>query len=273
MIYYFSGTGNTRWVATSIANKIHCDAIDICSMAFDDFDHASLLSRISLDEPIGFAFPIHGWQPPHIVRRFVRSLPHSIFASRYVFAVCTGVDETGLALDIFAKELNKRGMKLNLTESVQMPNTYVCLPFMDIDPKNVEESKIKAAKLQIPKIAERILNRKEGEYLTKGSAPWFLTHVIGEYFNRRMVNDNKFKVDLSECAHCGRCHRVCPVGNIIDSGFMSEFTPKWKHDGTCTGCLACYHGCLKHGITYGDITRKRGQYRPFARLDPNQESK
>ena len=164
-------------------------------------------------------------------------------------------------------------MKLNLTESVQMPNTYVCLPFMDIDPKNVEESKIKAAKLQIPKIAERILNRKEGEYLTKGSAPWFLTHVIGEYFNRRMVNDNKFKVDLSECAHCGRCHRVCPVGNIIDSGFMSEFTPKWKHDGTCTGCLACYHGCLKHGITYGDITRKRGQYRPFARLDPNQESK
>ena len=102
MIYYFSGTGNTRWVATSIANKLHCDAIDICSMAFDDFDHASLLSRISLDEPIGFAFPIHGWQPPHIVRRFVRSLPHSIFASRYVFGVCTCGDETGLALDSFA---------------------------------------------------------------------------------------------------------------------------------------------------------------------------
>ena len=260
MIYYFSGTGNSRWTATTLARELNCEAIYICSKRFDAVDHVSLLSRISPDEPVGFAFPIHGWQPPHIVRRFVRSLPHSIFAGRYVFAVCTCGDETGLAMDIFAKELSRRGMKLNFAVSVQMPNTYVCLPFMDIDSKELEDRKIMAAENQIPKIAEQIRNREDGEYLTKGTAPWLLTYVIGEYFNRRMVNDKKFKVDLAECAHCGRCRRVCPVGNIVDSGLMSEFTPKWKRAGSCTGCLACYHGCLKHGITYGDITRKREQY-------------
>lgn len=260
MIYYFSGTGNTRWVATTLASGLHCKAIDICSKRFDAFDHMSLMAGISPDEPIGFAFPIHGWQPPHIVRRFIRSLPRSIFASRYVFAVCTCGDDTGLALDILAKELADRGIRLSMSVSVQMPNTYVCLPFMDVDSKEVEQEKLLAAKELMPKILERIVKREQGEYLTKGTTPWLLTYVIGEFFNRTMVNDRKFKVDLAECAHCGRCRRVCPVGNVVDSGMVSEFTPKWKRDGSCTGCLACYHGCLKHGITCGDITRRRGQY-------------
>ena len=251
MIYYFSGTGNTKWVATSIANQLQCEAIDICKADFEASD---------TKEPIGFAFPIHGWQPPHIMRQFVRSLPHSIFADRYIFAVCTCGDETGLALDIFRKELQSRGMSLRLSVSVQMPNTYVCLPFMDTDPKDVETTKLEMAGPRIAMIVDKIRRREEGDYLSKGTAPWLLTHVIGEYFNRRMVNDRKFEVITQQCIHCGKCASVCPVGNISNHGIDNSFTPRWNHDNSCTGCLACYHHCPRHAILFGNITRKRGQY-------------
>ena len=113
------------------------------------------------------------------MRKFVRSLPHSIFADRYIFAVCTCGDETGLALDIFRKELQSRGMSLHLSVSVQMPNTYVCLPFMDTDPKDVETTKLEMAGPRIAMIVDKIRHREEGDCLSNGTAPWLLTHVIG----------------------------------------------------------------------------------------------
>ena len=257
MIYYFSGTGNTRWVATRIADLLNCKAADICTMDVEALDNKALNASLTADEPIGFAFPIHGWQPPRIMRRFLRSLPHSIFADRYVFAVCTCGDETGKALDIFRNELKARGMQLDFCASVQMPNTYVCLPFMDTDPKALETSKLENAEVRVRDIAERIRLKEKGEDLVKGTAPWLLTHVIGEYFNRHMVNDSKFRVDSDVCIHCGMCAKVCPVGNIQ---YDSSSLPQWKHDDTCTGCMACYHHCQKHAINFGNITRKRGQY-------------
>ena len=260
MIYYFSGTGNTRRVATRIAGLLDCEATDICKMDTDTIGNMALESLLKPDEPVGFAFPIHGWQPPKIMRMFVNSLPRSIFAKRYVFAVCTCGDETGKALDIFRNELTSRGMSLHLSVSVQMPNTYVCLPFMDTDPKDVEVSKLDKAEPRIAMIVGKIRAREQGEYLSKGTAPWFLTHVIGEYFNRHMVNDRKFMVDSGMCIHCGMCAKVCPVGNITCNNDGKGFLPQWKHDDSCTGCMACYHHCPKHAISFGKITRNKGQY-------------
>ena len=255
MIYYFSGTGNTRWVATEMAKLLDCEAVDICATDVDSL--GTMASALKPEEPVGFAFPIHGWQPPRIMRRFVSALPHSIFAHRYVFAVCTCGDETGKALDIFRNELKARGIQLDFCASVQMPNTYVCLPFMDTDPKPLERSKIEKARERVSDISERVRRRERGEDLVKGTAPWLLTNVVGEYFNRRMVNDRKFEADSDLCIHCGMCAKVCPVANIhYDSSSM----PQWHHDNTCTGCLACYHRCPRHAISFGYITRKRGQY-------------
>ena len=260
MIFYFSGTGNTRWVATKIANLLNCDTFDISTIDCESLNNMSFASSLTPNEPIGFAFPIHGWQPPRIMRRFVRSLPHSIFAEKYVFAVCTCGDETGLALDIFRNELKSKGMTLDFCASVQMPNTYVCLPFMDTDSKDLERSKIENANARISFIADCVKYRNKGEDLVKGTTPWLLTYVIGEYFNRNMVNDRKFGVDSDMCIHCGMCAKVCPVDNITDMNKGDDFSPQWKHNDSCTGCLACYHHCPKHAISYGKITRKKGQY-------------
>lgn len=105
--------------------------------------------------------------------------------------------------------------------------------------------------------AKLIVNRKAGEtHIQKGPAPWVMSHVVGSYFNGKMVTDKKFTVDSETCIHCGKCEKVCPTGDVS----LTDGLPVWHHDGSCTCCLACYHHCPKHAINYGKITHRRGQY-------------
>ena len=137
-----------------------------------------------------------------------------------------------------------------------MPESYVCLPFMYTDTPQREREKITAADAEMNAFCDVVLQRRQGyNHLVRGAAPWMMSHVIGGYFNNRMVHDRKFTVDADVCTHCGLCAKVCPVGDIDFGG-----TPQWKHDDSCTSCLSCYHHCPVHAINYGSITRKRGQY-------------
>ncbi len=256
MIFYFSGTGNTRWAAEQLAAAtkerlyfIPEELKTACEYTLEE------------NERIGFCFPVHGWQPPHIVRQFVSRLTlltpcHSTLDAHYAYALCTCGDSTGLAVKMLAGELAAKGIVLQSCQSLIMPESYVCLPFMYTDTPQREHEKKDEAKVVLEKFANVVVSRQSGyEQLTLGLTPWTFTHIIGAYFNRFMITDKKFTVDGDVCIHCGKCAEVCPVGDI-------EFdnTPSWKNDSSCTCCLSCYHHCPVHAINYGRITRKRGQY-------------
>ena len=248
MIFYFSGTGNTRFVAEQIAAGIGEELVFIP----DAIRENRFEFEIGPDETVGFCFPTHGWQPPKIVREFIRKLR---IGGEYCWAVTTCGDNMGEAMTILNKELAAIGLKTSAVFSVIMPESYVCLPFMYTDTPEKEREKIAAAKALLPHIIECIRERREGvEELEKGATPRLYSYVIGGYFNARMVNDKKFTVDADVCIKCGKCEKVCPVDNITGT------PPEWIHNGRCTSCLACYHYCPVHAINFGKITRKRGQY-------------
>jgi NAD-dependent dihydropyrimidine dehydrogenase PreA subunit len=127
---------------------------------------------------------------------------------------------------------------------------------MYTDPPEKEHAKIEKAKHELNAFSEMVVKRQTINQLVKGASPWLMSHVIGEYFNSRMITDKKFTVDEDICLHCGKCQKVCPTGNIDFSAQL----PKWKNDSSCTCCLSCYHHCPVHAINYGKITRRRGQY-------------
>lgn len=256
MIFFFSGTGNTRWAAEQLAAATQERLFFIPEELKKTCEYT-----LQEDERIGFCFPIHGWQPPHIVREFIGRLniltpDHSPLASHYTYALCTCGDSTGLAVTMLAKELADKGIGLHSCQSLTMPESYVCLPFMYTDTPQREREKKEQAKVELEKFIQVVVNRQDGyTQLNLGLTPWTFSHVIGAYFNRFMITDRKFTVDADRCLHCGKCAEVCPVGDIV-----FDNTPKWKNDSSCTCCLSCYHHCPVHAINYGRITRKRGQY-------------
>ena len=229
------------------------DIVDIARHKGDN------IFRLKPDERIGFCFPVHGWQPPAIMRRFVRSLrlDGAPLSDHYCYALCTCGDNTGEAMDIFDKELAPLGLKTHSRFCLIMPETYVCLPFMYTDTPEREARKKCRATDDLTKYGKMIVDRVKGEErLVKGATPRLYSYVLGAYFNHKMITDKKFCVDTSLCVHCGLCQKVCPVGDIS----LVDGSPAWHHDGSCTSCLACYHHCPRHAINYGTITRHRGQY-------------
>ena len=252
MIFYFSGTGNTQWAAETLAQATGEQLLFI-----PEEMKGACRYELQEGERLGFCFPVHGWQPPHIVRAFIRKATFNINPGTFVFALVTCGDSIGRTMEMLNKDLREKGFRAVSLYSLIMPESYVCLPFMYTDTPKREHEKITKAKADLDIIVQEVKNCQSGiTRTTRGLTPWTFTHIIGAYFNGKMITDKKFTVDADVCIHCGKCQKVCPTGDVR----LVDGVPQWQHDGSCTNCLACYHHCPQHAINYGKITRQRGQY-------------
>lgn len=255
MIFYFSGTGNTLFAAQMLAEQTGDELISIA----DALDEKRFEYSLRKGEQLCICFPVHGWFPPKIVRRFISSLVITTpdGSKPYVCSICTCGDDVGLAMDILRKDLSQRGLTQHSAWSLKMPESYVALPFMYTDTKEREQEKISAATSKMQDIIKAVKEQRQGEWdVYRGPCAWLKTQIIGRWFNHYRITDSKFHVHADKCSHCGICAKKCPVRNIT----ITDGLPTWKGDGSCTACLACYHRCPHHAIDYGHWTKTRGQY-------------
>lgn len=240
MILYFSGTGNSLRVADKLKSLLR---EQLYSMEKPPTD----LPRLKDDEPLGIVFPVYAWGLPNIVTDFLKEVN---VGSRYVWAVMTCGDDMGYTDEVLENVLRR---KVNAIFSVQMPNTYVCLPGFDVDSHELAEMKLKVTDEHLPSIAECINVKENRRELTRGAAPWLKTYILRPLFNKFLVTDKYFKTSVN-CTSCGLCAKQCPVNDIQICGGE----PSWKHLN-CTGCLRCYHNCPKRAIEWGQFTKGKGQ--------------
>ena len=303
MIFYFSGTGNTKWAASKLASATHEDLISIAPyMRADDSSHTLAEPFILKEnERLGFVFPVHGWRVPKLVREFIgkmkvhRAEPdaerNSVSAESkassdaernsasaeskassasarnqpFAYCVCTAGDSIGLTIENLNEVISQNPSlqtlgitKVSSSYSLIMPESYVGLPFMDVDPKEKEIRKKSKSAQKLAVICEEIFDRKEGvNRLVKGPIPWFFTKVVGGFFENVLITDKRFHVEKDKCVKCGICANVCPVGDI--KGGHGEY-PEWLHHKDCLTCFTCYHHCPHHAIEFGNQTQKKGQY-------------
>lgn len=251
MIYYFSGTGNSLHVARQLADALGEPLMPM--MLASPGIHP--IEGEGGRETIGLVFPVHAWGIPNIVEKVAPLLlPKS--GETFLYAVMTCGDDMGYTDKVLESAL---GRKLDAAFSVQMPNTYVCLPGFDVDSRELCRKKLTKVESLVKEIAACVSERKSVRGLKRGSFPWTKTYVLRPLFNRFLLTDKYFNVSTSSCVSCGRCRKSCPVGNII----LDE-VPKWQSH--CAGCLACYHACPYHAINFGSMTQKKGQYNIMKQL-------
>lgn len=245
MIFFFSGTGNSRYVAQLLAKGLGDETREMNFFKSGDVTPGN--------ERIIWVFPVHSWGIPHFVVDFVRSVRVLSAVDHYM--VCTCGDDAGLIEEQWRCLMAERGWRTRSAFSVIMPNTYVLLPGFNVDSPKVVQKKLAAVPSRVDDIVRRIQLGWDGSEVKKGVMPTVKSKVFYPFFEKFMQSSRPFRYNKARCFGCGRCAAHCPVGNIL---LDVNRRPVWGRN--CTMCLSCYHVCPVHAVNYGSRTKNKGQY-------------
>lgn len=254
MIFYFSGAGNSQFIAETLSKKLNEPLI---SMA-DALKTKNLAYTVERESTLGFVCPIHFWGVPNLVLNFIKEMFLKMNSNTYTWVVFTCGGSTGNADKMIAKHLKQKNINLSAVFSIKMTDIFV--PFFHIPEKDViDQTNFEAVKY-IDEIVSIINNREYGNYdKNKGkfhNLSTFFLYPTYSYYRKT----SKFRVS-DDCTACRKCEKVCPTNTIE----IINNKPVWKKN-KCTLCFACLHICPVKAINYGRVlffwdSKDKGRYK------------
>lgn len=232
-IYYFSGSGNSYYIAQKIAKKTKGILIDI----------AKIEGNPVLEGKVGVVVPCYAFGVPEIVIKFLKRVENK---STYSFFILTYAGYYGGTF----KQVDNL-MSFNYNKEIKMPGSdTVFTSKKNRDEKN--EEIYRAADEETGKIIKEIKTMKENKI--KRSFEYYLllpVYKLAMWYFRGAKRG--FKTS-EKCTLCGFCEKICPVDNI-------KVGDKVVWNNHCEGCLRCINYCPFEAIEYKKYTRGKLRFR------------
>jgi len=268
-IYYFSGTGNSLFVAKELQKRILDSKI---------IPMVSLMNNKVIETKgkiIGFVFPVHALTIPIVVKQFIKKL--ELAEAQYIFAIAT---RWGTAFHGFTKidQILKRNKKqLNAHFILDMCNNE-SRHINFIIPNESYISEIEKAVIEKIDNIEKIINNsrisREKDYnqTIKSASNPFFSYLIEKLVIHGMdfadfIGGVNYWYHNEKCNGCGICEKVCLSKKIK----IVDKKPTWNKNTLCYMCFACLNYCPKVSVQIKDIpgvksyTIKNGRYpHPYA---------
>lgn len=246
IMLYFSGTGNSKYIANLFSGKFKCECYSIEEKV--DFSKA-----IEANDTIGFCYPIYGSCVPRIMREFVDKNVEKL-KNKKLIIFCTQAMFSGDGARALMDTLPKGYGEVIYAEHFNMPNNICNSSLFSI--KNGEGIKkyIISAEKKMDKVCKDI---KEGIIKKRGFSNF--SHLIGKSQSAywpKIEEKNKSSVNVDEdCVKCGVCVKLCPMKNLIleESGI--------KQNNNCILCYRCVNACPKKAITVLFNKKPKVQYK------------
>ncbi|MGL4363277.1 MAG: EFR1 family ferrodoxin [Cellulosilyticaceae bacterium] len=254
VIFYFSGTGNTWWVAKRIGQKLKDEYMKIRTCSIEQVSVEEANELISVSDVVGFGYPVYCSDIPELMKTFMQSL--NIESVKKTFVFCTQESFSGDGTRVATEFLEKTQFDIKYTMHIKMPNniTSAISPLSyNYTPKEQNEI-LKKADERIGKFVYYILEDIPGTVgFTKvakalGSVQRTPYRKLYKYAKHMITFTNK-------CTHCGYCEKLCPVDNI-------EITKNGNLTyNKCIQCMRCYNYCPNTAIRIFGVEHnpKRGQ--------------
>ncbi len=246
-IYYFSGTGNSLFVAKELKEKLGAQELFPISKFLDQKELI-----IGADE-VGVVFPCYCMTAPKVVKEFLQKIK---FEKKdvYLYIIVTHNNQPGQS-GVDANKILKN--KLSYYDTVLMPGNSVIMKDWTNPIEEVNKRLDNCGKA-IDKIAENIKNRKIEFREIKESKFALFTGRINDVFINKFYKIHKRFWTNDKCNDCGLCKKVCPMNNIE----IENKKVNWKNN--CEACLACYHWCPQKAVELSNYTKDK-----VRRTNPN----
>lgn len=261
VIYYFSGTGNTWFVADYLRKTLIEKG---GSVELHTIEESGLMDARVLKEQIGQAdkviigYPIYGSKAPKMMEDFLVCLPQNNGKSISVFTTVALFSGDGPIA--YKSLLREKGYTLETAMEFIMNNNFNVPGFPDTlhvgDSQRIEKRHRKVLP-RINQMAEKIIT---GHKRVQGRSP--LHRVVG-HVQRAHVDKyiqkvgDTLLVDESKCTLCKKCVKICPAHNIIDMDGRIVF------QNQCMACIRCYHQCPTEAINITKESQDNQHWKRF----------
>ena len=262
-VYYFSGTGNSLYVAKELQKLIpETNLLPIAGLLDKELIETS-------GETVGIIFPIHLAMAPAPVMEFLKKL--DLKSIEYIFAIVTRAGSPHRAFIDLDKILKKKGKGLDSFFTLNMASNDP--KFEDWHQPTAEdiadlESEVQNNLDYIQKIVINKEKHRENDTSIIVPMPIFsvlspILPILNKIYNLDFYSDSK-------CVGCGTCEKVCLSGKIK----MINEKPVWQKDVPCFFCNACLNYCPEQAVQIKSTrllksyTNKNERYsHPYAIVD------
>ena len=224
MVFYFTGTGNSLYIAKHIEEH----PISIPQVIHKEHQAYSA-------DSIGIVAPVYGHEVPQMVKDFLKK---NTFRTDYFYMILTYGNRHGGAAELAQKLCWECGIAVRYINVIQMVDNW--LPSFDMDEQRTIDK-------HIPEQLVPILT----DLHAKKSAIAPVTDADRAAHQQFLAGVSKLPADAWQhlirvtdaCIGCGICEKVCPSGSIRVVNGKAVHTP-----GNCQTCLACVHTCPQKAI-------------------------
>lgn len=224
MLFYFTGTGNSLYVAKQIEDN----PVSIPQIIHNENQEYTA-------DSIGIVAPIYGHELPPMVKDFIKKVG---FKTDYFYMILTYGNRHGGAAELAKNFCDECGIKVNYINVIVMVDNW--LPSFDM----IEQKKIDK---HIDENMEKILADLSA-HKNMISEVTETDRAAHQQFLGRMSQmpedawQHLIKV-TDACVGCGICEKVCPSASMKIENGRAVHTP-----GNCQTCLACAHACPQKAI-------------------------
>ena len=246
MIIYFSGTGNSKYVADMLAEQLDDQVVDAGKMIKN-----GIKGEFESKSPWIFVSPTYAWKIPNVFEKFINE--STFKGSQIAYFMMTCGQDIGNAKAQIINICNNTNLECRGIAEVVMPDNYIAM--YPVTSKEKWENIIEKAISLLQKHACAI--KEEGVLPDKKIviADKIKSAAINPLFYKFMIKTKKFNVTIDKCISCGKCSNICPLNNIK----LVDGLPKWNDN--CTHCMACISYCPTEAIEYGKKSVGKTRYK------------
>ena len=235
MIYYFTGTGNSQYIARELHKQLNEDYMSINTLIRNN-NH----SLQNIQGTLVFVVPTYAWRIPHIVEEWIRLTPFRDVEEVSFVMDCGG--NIGNAGHYNRELCKEKGFNYKGTMEIIMPENYLAM--FDTPEDDEAQSIIKKADPVIKEAASYIQQHLPFPEMSLHLKDKLQSSIVNTVFYPLFVKAAAF-YSRDKCIGCGLCKTLCPLKNIQ----IKDCHPVW--DKECAHCMVCIARCPKKAIEYG----------------------